>query len=283
MKLWAISDVHIGYEKNKQALLEIQPRPGDWCAVVGDVGETPAQLEFVLDVLGQRFERLIWVPGNHELWTHPKDPCRLKGRARYTRLVQICRERDVLTPEDDYVAWPEDPTLRLCPLFVGLDYSMAPEGLGVEQAKAWALEEGILSTDERLLVPAPYPSIQAWCAARIQLTEGRLAALPPEHRTVLIAHWPLRMDLVRLPERVARFLPWCGTRRTEDWHLRFNAALGVYGHLHMRATDWRDGVRFEEVALGYPRHWSADKGIDAYVRQVWPPTSTPSPETVWHR
>ena len=283
MKLWAISDLHIGYEKNKQALFEIQPRPGDWCAVVGDVGETPAQLEFVLDVLGDRFERLVWAPGNHELWNHPKDPCNLKGRARYTRLVQICQKRGVLTPEDEYARWPQDPSLRICPLFVGFDYSFAPQGMSIAEAKAWALEEGILSTDERLLVPAPFDSIEAWCAHRVERTEARLAALPEGERSLLIAHWPLRMDLVRLPKRVARFLPWCGTRRTEDWHQRFRAAACVYGHLHMRATDWRDGVRFEEVALGYPRHWNPDKGIDAYLREIWPGSSTPSPETVWHR
>jgi hypothetical protein len=30
----------------------------------------------------------------------------------------------------------------------------------------------------------------------------------------------------------------------------------VYGHLHIRRTTQYDGVRFEEVSLGYPREWS---------------------------
>ena len=32
------------------------------------------------------------------------------------------------------------------------------------------------------------------------------------------------------------------------------------GHLHIPRTSWHDGVRFEEVSLGYPRErrrWSA--------------------------
>jgi hypothetical protein len=30
----------------------------------------------------------------------------------------------------------------------------------------------------------------------------------------------------------------------------------VYGHLHIPRTTWYDGVRFEEVSLGYPAEWA---------------------------
>ena len=85
----------------------------------------------------------------------------------------------------------------------------------------------------------------------------------------MINHYPLRQDLVRLV-RIPRFSIWCGTRRTENWHLRFNASVVVSGHLHIRATDYQDGVRFEEVSLGYPRNWNQDKGIQSYLRQILP-------------
>ena len=44
------------------------------------------------------------------------------------------------------------------------------------------------------------------------------------------------------------------------------------GHLHMRSTRWREGVRFEEVSLGYPRppQWRPEAGADAYLRQILP-------------
>jgi hypothetical protein len=51
------------------------------------------------------------------------------------------------------------------------------------------------------------------------------------------------------------FAQWCGTTRTKDWHLRFNAAAVVYGHLHIPRTTWYDGVLFEEVSLCYPHEW----------------------------
>ena len=61
--------------------------------------------------------------------------------------------------------------------------------------------------------------------------------------------------MLRHPE----FAQWCGTERTADWHLRYRAAAVVYGHLHIPRTTWYDGVRFEEVSLGYPREWRAPR------------------------
>ncbi len=225
----------------------------------------------------------MWVPGNHELWTVRDQP--LRGVARYEALVALCREHGVLTPEDPYPRWPgEGPPTVLCPLFLLYDYSFAPAGLDPDAAVAWAREGGIVCVDEMRLHPHPYPTRQAWCAARLAHTQARLDALPSDVQTILVNHFPLRLDLCRL-FRIPRFTPWCGTVATEDWHRRYRARLVISGHLHMRATDWRDGVRFEEVSLGYPRQWEPEKGAPHYLRQVLPGPDAAAPEAgpIWHR
>jgi hypothetical protein len=131
------------------------------------------------------------------------------------------------------------------------------------------MEERILCADERVLHPDPYPSRAAWCAERCRLSEERLAAAAAEGPTVLANHWPLRRDLLTL-RRIPRFSIWCGTRRTEDWHTRYNAVAVVYGHLHVRRTSFRDGVRCEEVSLGYPRDRDVARGVEPYLRQILP-------------
>jgi hypothetical protein len=88
-----------------------------------------------------------------------------------------------------------------------------------------------------------------WCQARCEITEQRLETCRNDLPTVLINHFPLREDLARLP-RIPRFSIWCGTRRTEDWHLRFNAAVVVSGHLHIRSTSYRDSA---VVRIHHPR------------------------------
>lgn len=269
MKLYAISDLHLATRDNRQALLAMPAFPGDWLILAGDIGEREELLEFALTILTRRFGQVFWVPGNHDLWTLPNEPGSLRGVERYQRLVSICRNHRVLTPEDSYIRWPPDPRYLIAPLFTLYDYSFRPAEIAADEAVAWAAETNVVCSDEFLLHPDPYDSRAAWCAARCAYTEQRLAALTPDVRPVLINHWPLRRDLVRL-QRIPRFSIWCGTRRTEDWHTRFRAAAVVSGHLHIRAIDYRDGVRFDEVSFGYPKQWQRERGIAGYLRQILP-------------
>ncbi len=271
--LWAISDLHVGHEVNRQALEGMGDHGSDWLILGGDLGETVEHVELVLTSLAPKFARLLWIPGNHELWTRGDD---LRGEEKYLRLVELCRSFGVTTPEDAFPEWP-DPEPReasgrrcvIAPLFLLYDYTFGPEGLGPEEAIAWALEDGVLCADELRLHPHPYSSRQQWCRLRCEQTYARLEALPEDVDTVLVNHFPLRREHAILPA-VPRFVPWCGTTRTQDWHRRFRAKVVVGGHLHVRSTRWLDGVRFEEVSLGYPRQWSRQRRIDDYLREILP-------------
>ncbi|HUU32820.1 MAG TPA: metallophosphoesterase [Vicinamibacterales bacterium] len=274
MTLWAISDLHVGYEANRRAVEALPAYPGDWLILGGDTGDTPAQLQLVLDVVTARFERVIWVPGNHDLWTPRQWPDARRGAAHYERLVDQCRRAGVVTPEDPFIEWPGDTRAVVAPCFTLYDYSFAPAGMAPASAVAWAAEAKVQCADEVLLAPPPYPTREAWCAARVAVTEARLAAVPTDLPIVLVNHFPLRPDLAVLP-RIPRFTIWCGTTRTAEWHTRFRLQVVVSGHLHMRSTRWRAGVRFEEVSLGYPAQWRQDQDAGAYLRQILPePTPT---------
>lgn len=275
MKLYAISDIHVGYAENREIIEATPEHPEDWLIVAGDVGEKEEHVEYMIDTLGPRFAKLIWVPGNHELWTRPLKTG-LRGKAKYDRLVQICRDRGVHTPEDPYLLWPGEGGARLlAPLFLLYDYSFRPDDVPAAAALSWAMEEGILSVDERVLHPDPYESREAWCAARCELTERRLEQAIEQHDCplVLINHFPLRRDHAVLP-LIPRFSIWCGTRRSEDWHRRFRASDVVSGHLHIPMVRELDGVRFHEVSLGYPEQWQwrrKKRGIEQGLRQILPP------------
>jgi len=270
MKLLAISDLHVGFPDNRAAVAAMRPRPDDWLILGGDLGETFDHLRFVLDTLGPRFRRLVWVPGNHELYVDPQaGPAEPRGVERYARYVELCRSQGVLTPEDPYPVWEgEGGPHLIVPMFLLYDYTFRPDDVPVERATDWAAEHGIAAADEIMLDPAPHPDRSAWCHARVDETEARLAAAPDMPK-VLINHFPLRQDLVFLP-RVPRFSPWCGTRRTTDFHRRHGARVVVQGHLHVRRTVFVDGVRFEEVSFGYPRDRRPGATIDDLVKQILP-------------
>jgi len=285
-RLLAISDLHVGYPENRAYADALSPGdPDDWLIVAGDVGETFADVGFVLASLANRFATVIWTPGNHELWTLPSDQVPLRGVARYEAYLKLCRRFGVVTPEDEYPVWdgPDGP-VTVAPVFTLYDYSFAADGAaatsaadrvlaaidgavgaggtdgkggtdgdgGRSAALAAARKAGIKPVDEGRLHTDPYPSLAAWCHDRVTATEARLAAVAGP--MVLVSHWPLLREPTTSLRHQA-FAPWCGTTLTAGWHTRFPVRAAVYGHLHIPRTTRYDGVRFEEVSVGYPREW----------------------------
>lgn len=271
-RLLATSDLHVSFPENRSIVEGICPESdGDWLLVAGDVGEFVADIEWVLRLLSRRFATVVWAPGNHELWTPREDPVQLRGEYRYRHLVEVCRSLGVRTPEDPYLVWTGDSgPVRIAPLFVGYDYSFFPPGTtNSEEGLKRAYDAGVVCSDEFLLHPDPYPSRSAWCDARVRETESRLTELEDGLPIVLVNHYPLvrePTDVLYHPE----FAQWCGTQSTADWHRRFRAAAVVYGHLHIPRTTYHDGVRFEEVSLGYPREWGKRAHPPGLTRQILP-------------
>lgn len=273
-KLWAISDLHVANRGNEHIVDQLRPTSrDDWLIVAGDVAERTDDIIDTLRRLKARWHTVVWVPGNHELYTTSKDPLQIHGVARYDYLVQACRDLGVVTPEDIYPLFdPGDggTPVRVVPMFLLYDYTFRPEGTTTAlQALAVARQANVVATDEFLLSPEPFGTRDAWGRARVEATQRRLEAIDPSERTILINHWPLRRepcDALMYPE----FALWCGTELTADWHLRFNAAACVYGHLHIPRTTWYDGVRFEEVSVGYPREWKRRGLPEPLMRQIAP-------------
>lgn len=270
--LLAIGDLHVEHPENREIVGRIEPESdADWLIVCGDVADNPDDVEWALRLLRERFATVIWVPGNHELLRQRSDPPELRGERRYLRLVELCRKLGVITPEEPYPIWdgPCGPA-RVVPMFLLYDYSFGSNvGATREEALQRAHEAGVVCVDEFLLDPDPYPSRQAWCEARVRETEGRLIEAEPALPAVLVNHFPLLADPTRAL-RHPEFAQWCGTTLTAGWHRRFRARAVVYGHLHIPRTTWHDGVRFEEVSLGYPRERNRRGGLPQGPRRILP-------------
>tara|TARA_Y100001934_G_scaffold161299_1_gene192407 strand:+ start:604 stop:1431 length:828 start_codon:yes stop_codon:yes gene_type:complete len=272
MRLLAISDLHLSKLVSLDPVKKIANHLNDWLILAGDIAENTEFFAASLEILASKFAKLIWVPGNHELWTEPAGCSEItqRGLRRYECLVDIARAHGVVTPEDDYLEWPgseDNDNYIIAPLFLLYDYSLRPDDISRENLRKWVRQIHAECTDELRLHCEPYNSKEEWCWARCAEAEKRLESIPRHYKTILINHWPLRSDLIYLP-RLPRFIPWCGTKLTHSWHKKYNAAVVVSGHLHTRRTDFIDGCRFEEVSLGYKRQWDVEKGIDFYFREI---------------
>ncbi|QIW99623.1 hypothetical protein AMS68_005141 [Peltaster fructicola] len=299
-RLWAISDIHVSYKSNRDEFAKIKAQdPDDGLILAGDVGESIEQLNEVFKIAKEHFKHVFWAPGNHELYSSgssSEDEMHLRGESKYMSCVMSARRYGVLTPEDEYFEWEYTSAdtgnvekALICPAFTLYDYSFRPSDVSEEDALDWAMEEGIRATDEALLYPDPYPTRQEWCKLLVSQCENKLAAAQAKNMPlIIINHWPLREDTIFIP-RVPRFSIWCGTKKTHDWHVVFKAKVVVTGHLHVRRTDWIDGVRFEECSLGYPKQWQAAKDagndVTSMLREILPGPKTPAagqaPPTQW--
>lgn len=271
MRLLAISDLHLASDANLRAFEALPRFPDDWLILAGDVAERLPLLRHAFKLAAERFRKVVWTPGNHELWVSQNDGSdKARGENRYRVLIELAREYGIVTPEDPYPLWegPGGPCL-IAPLFLLYDYSFRPQQIARADVVAWAAETRSVCADEVLLDHAPFAAKEDWCAQRCQLSVERLEAVDALLPTVLVNHFPLRRDVIHIP-RVPRFTPWCGTLATHDWHQRFRAKAVVSGHLHTRRTDWIDGARFEEVSLGYPRQWENARGLVPYLREILP-------------
>ncbi len=238
--LWAVSDLHVSFRENQAAVDKLAPAgPGDWLIVAGDVAEKIPDVVRTLEPLTRRYAKVLWVPGNHELFNRRTD--RVSGKARYRALVGELRTLGVVTPEDPY---PVFGGVTVCPLFTLYDYSFRPLGLTAKQAVARAR----VKLDDEIAI-APYVDVEAWCAERLEYTADRLDRVTGE--TVLVNHWPLvREPTARLHEQDIAL--WCGTTATRDWPLKYRARTVIHGHLHIPEKTVVDGVTHVDVSLGYP-------------------------------
>ncbi len=280
-RLLAVSDLHIGYPENRAYADSLAPEhPDDWLIVAGDVGESFADVGFVLASLANRFARVIWTPGNHELWTLPGDPVALRGAARYDALVTVCRRFGVLTPEDEFPRWPgPDGPVTVAPLFTLYDYSFAS---GPGRTAAHGRAPGTtLTRDRRRSPPRGGPGSPPW--TRDGCTPTRTRRSPRGART----GWRRRSGgSPRSPgpscsSATGRCRPRrsrrCGTRSSRRGAGPRSPTAGtpasgvlacVYGHLHIPRSTRHDGVRFEEVSVGYPREWQRRGGAPPPPRVI---------------
>ena len=253
--LWSVSDLHVTFPANRERVERLQPAgEGDWLIVAGDVAESIDTVVDTLARLRRLFARVIWTPGNHELFARPTD--RYRGRERYERLVDLLRDVAVDTPEDPF---PVFGGVTVAPLFTLYDYSFRPPGVTASEALN-AARAARATLDDELFI-APFVDVEAWCAERVAYSRTRLSTV--EGPTLLVNHWPLVVEPTRRMRQPEMAL-WCGTTLTRSFARDHRAVAVVHGHLHMPEEILVEGVPHVDVSLGYPfeQKWMP--------RRAWP-------------
>lgn len=271
MRLALTSDLHVEHHPEVVALVgeRVRALGPDVLVVAGDVSSQLATLEAALAELRRAAPRLVFVPGNHDLWTLPGGP---SSRERYEREIPALGARagaDVVGQgpiEIDGVVFVGvtgwyDYSLRnraLDATFTREDYRRGSWGRLRWNDKAricWPGDDGVELDD---------PAI---CAAQVESLERQLAAAGARPTVVVTHHLPLAELVTSHGEPPWDFINgFMGSARLGEVMRRApGVRLGVCGHTHFRKRARVDGAggpfTVETSPIGYPREYARMGGL----------------------
>ncbi len=237
MRVFALSDIHVDYEVNAQwvADLSVADYQDDVLILAGDVTDSRRLLEWCLGTLARRFKKLLFVPGNHDLWVIRDDP----HKNSLQKFDDVCASAE--SSGASMQAFRERG-VSIIPLLGWYDYSFGQPS--EELQSTWM--------DYRTCRwPAGYTDgdVAAHFAALNEKQAG-----PAGDTIITYSHFLPRIDLMPafIPCASRVLYPILGSTLVERQLRRLNANIHVYGHSHVNRRVRIDGVSYINNAFGYP-------------------------------
>src|SRR5262245_60806862 len=237
MRVFALSDIHINYDANREWVgnLSSSDYTDDVLILGGDISDSLAQVEWCLKTLSRRFAKVLFVPGNHDLWVFQEKD----RKTSIEKFHQVCRVME----RCEVSMSPFHPdTLSIVPLLGWYDYSFGEPTR--ELLDTW-MDYHACSWPEPFSVK--------------EITEYFLAmnqtAVKVKNKMVIsFSHFVPRIDL--MPDWVTsknRILyPVLGSSKLESQVRQLNSRIHVYGHSHVNRNVIVDRVCYINNAFGYP-------------------------------
>lgn len=302
-RIFAISDIHVDIPENLRLVNSWTDTDfkNDVLIVAGDVTDDLSLLKTVLTSLTQKFLKVCYVPGNHELWIRQVENtyCHNNSIDKFHAILTLCDSIGVHTKPikvqcyNDTAAWvvpifswyakPEDDLYNS--LFVGRDTEDAELSNKVwmdNHLCKWPVLEGSVAQyfaklNKDILTrdyDAPIISFSHFLP-RVELipaSEEDIERVQDERKKL---HLPqLDNPKAQGSQIQFNFTRFAGCKTIEEQIRKIGSKVHLHGHQHRNRDRVIDEVRYVSFCLGYPRErsmgviWglSEKKG----PRQIWP-------------
>ncbi len=237
MRVFALSDIHVDFDENARwiADLSIDDYRDDVLILAGDVSAALRLLHWCLSSLTRRFKKVLFVPGNHELWVIRED-CSKNSLQKFEEVCAVAESAGA-----SMQAFCERG-LSIIPLFAWYDYSFGEP------------------SDELRLLWGDYRA----CRWPSRFTEEDIAsyfaALNDKQTSlaggtiITYSHFLPSLDVMpQFNPSVRKLLyPVLGSVKLERQLRKLNSDIHVYGHSHVNRHVKIDGVSYVNNAFGYP-------------------------------
>ena len=237
MRIHALSDIHIDYDENARwiANLSIAEYQDDVLILAGDVTDIPPLFEWCFNLLAKRFYKVLFVPGNHDLWVAREDT----QRNSLQKFNDICEL--VESSGASMKAFCEHD-VSIIPLLGWYDYSFGEPSEDLKSIwmdyRACRWPDGFTEKD-----------IAAYFGA-LNAKRGGLAG----GKVITYSHFVPRIDLMPefTPDAKKLLYPVLGSAQLDLQLRQFNPDIHVYGHSHVNRQVSIEGVSYINNAFGYP-------------------------------
>jgi Icc-related predicted phosphoesterase len=242
MRVFALSDIHIDYASNARWIenLSAADYTSDLLILAGDVTDILKSLEWCLALLAARFRKVLFVPGNHDLWV-----MRDEGEKK-TSLQKLDQVAAIADSAGVSMSPLHCNGLSIYPLLGWYDYSFGePSGL---LRAAWMDYRACRWPDG-----FDEPRIAQHFARlnEAHITQSETTRTGHEDQTVItFSHFLPRQDIIA-PGRPL-LAPVLGSAGLDHQLRRLKPSLHVFGHHHFNRSLTIDGVRYVNNAFGYP-------------------------------
>jgi len=290
MRLFVISDLHVDFEQNRKWLdnLSLQEYTEDALIVAGDVTHDIRQLQNTLSGLRRRFNRLFFIPGNHDLWLNNGDY--KDSLDKLEHILQLCREADIDTkpqkigsPEDRFPVW-------IVPLLTW--YTQPHEGKDSLYLRKPGEDSNNRMWADNYYIRWSFNGQHA--SAYFYRSMLPITATPYDAPVISFSHFLPRQEMMfsenrqRDLERIKKydrnppfnFSRVAGSTFIEKQVRSLKSIVHVYGHQHINRDRVLDGVRYVAHCLGYPNERSRGqvRGLEEGLKQIWNCSETDAPD-----
>lgn len=286
-RIFLVSDIHVDYKENRiwANALSDQEYLDDVLIVGGDVSCDTDLVAGTLQRLRQKFGKVFFVPGNHELWIRRKESS--DSMDKFFEILKLCSSLGVATQPQKVGDAHSGNAVWVVPLFSW--YRKPEEGnKSLFRSKQgenpsldmWADEHFIRWTGKK---GAPFADIF------LQMNEKNLQR-SYDAPVITFSHFLPRIELIGYSREEVEKIRTTGPDTKLDTHPEFNfsrvagcagieeqirrvgSMIHAYGHQHRNRQRKIDGVRYVSHCLGYPSE--RESGLLCNLQegplQIWP-------------
>lgn len=238
MRIFALSDVHVDYDVNAKWIENISTADysDDILVLAGDVTHSLPLFEWCLNTLARRFRKLLFVPGNHDLWV--LDEPAVEDSFQKLEMISAIAESSGASMESFH-----ERNVSIVPLLGWYDYSFGEPG--TELRCSWM---------DYHACKWPNGLNDKGVASHFAACNNHEVSATGEW-VITFSHFLPRIDLLPdyIPAKYRSLYPVLGTTQLECQLRALNSQMHIYGHSHFNRNVNIDGVTYINNAFGYPQ------------------------------